>query len=83
MALKNRRAGASENIVDSGHTIRARRSQLVARLIEASVEHLIIVTAELLDALTGTDIPETRCSVNTARQAIISSEIELAARQLS
>ena len=82
MALEDRRACASENIVDSGHTIRARRSQLVARLIEASVEHFVIVTAELFDALSRTDVPETRRSVNTARQAIVSCEIELAARQL-
>ena len=83
MTLEDRRAGASEYVVDSGHAISTRSSQLVACLIEASVEHLIVVAAELFDTLTGTDIPETRRSVNTARQAVISSEIELAARQLS
>ena len=83
MTLEDRCAGTSEDIVDSGHAIGTCSSQLVTCLIEASVEHLIIVTAEFLNALTSTDIPETRCSVNTARQAIISSKIELAARQLS
>ena len=80
MTLEDRRASTSEHIVDSGHTISTCCSQLVACLIEASIEYLIVVSSELLDALTSTNIPETSCTINTARQAIVSSEIELTAR---
>ena len=82
MTLEDSRAGTSEDIVDSGHAICTRCSQLVACLIEASIEHFVVVSAELLNALTSTDIPKTRCTINTACQAIVSSEIELSARQL-
>ena len=40
------------------------------------------MSTELFNALAGSDIPKTRRSIDRTRQAVVASEIELAARQL-
>lgn len=83
VTLQDGRARPRENVVDSRHAICTCSCQLVTRLVETGVEHFIVVTAELFDALAGADVPQARRPVNAARQAIVTSEVELAARQLS
>ena len=82
MSLQNGRASPREDVVDSRHTVGTCSRQLVASLVEAGIKHLIVVPTELFNALTGSHVPKTRCSVDGACQAIIASEIELAAGEL-
>ena len=83
MTLKNGRASTRKDIVDSGHAVSGSRRQFVASLVEAGVEHFVVVAAEFFNALACAHVPQTRCPVNTARQAVITSKIELAAREFS
>ena len=78
VSLKDRCACSSKDIIYASHTICARSCQLVSCLIKASIEYFVVVTSEFFDALACTDVPEACRSVNTASQAIITSEIKLA-----
>ena len=66
VSLQNGRACAREHVVDSRHTICTRRRQLVASLVEAGVEHLVVVSTEFFNALARSDVPKTRRSINRA-----------------
>ena len=79
VALQDGRARASEDVVDASHAICTRRRKLVARAVKASVEHFVVVPAELLDALSRANIPQARRPVNRPGHAIVTREIELAA----
>lgn len=82
VSLQYGRACAREHVVDSCHTVGTRSRQLVASLVEAGIEHFIVVSTEFFDALTGSNVPKTRCSINRASQAVVACEVELAAGEL-
>ena len=83
MALQYCRARPRKHIVDSRHAVCTGCCELVARLVEAGIEHLVIVTTELLDTLPSANIPQARCPVNATCQAVVSCEIELPTGKLS
>lgn len=82
MALQNRCACPSEYVVNTRHTVGARGCQFVASLVETSVENFVVVAAELLDALTGANVPKSRSPIDTSCEAVITCEVELTAGQL-
>lgn len=77
--LENGGAGSSEDIVDAGHTVGTGGGQLVACLVEAGIEHLVVVAAELFDALACAHVPKTRRPVYAASEAVVTSEVKLTA----
>lgn len=78
VTLQDGRAGSREHVVDARHAVCARRRQLVACAVEAGVKNLVVVAAELLDALTRINIPQPGRPVDAPRQTVVSCEIKLA-----
>lgn len=83
MALKHRCARAREDIVNAGKSVSACSCKFITGAVETGIKHLVVVTAESLDALAAADVPEFACPVDGACQTVISSEVKLAARKLS
>ena len=79
MALQYRNACSRVHIINSSHSIRARRRQFVTRLIETGVKNFVGMASEFLDNLAGAHIPEARRSIDTSGEAIVACEIELSA----
>ena len=82
VTLQDRRAGPRKNVVNARHAIGTRRRQLVARLVEARIQHLVVVASELLDTLACAHVPQTSGPVDGSCQAVVSCKVELAAREL-
>ena len=79
VALQDGSACSCKDIVNSGHTICTCCSQLISCLVEASIKHFVGVTTELFDALSSADIPQASCSVDASGEAVVASEVKLAA----
>lgn len=80
VTLEDRGTGSCIDVINPSHTIGTGSGKFGTSLIEAGVEHLICVTSELLDALSRTNIPKARRTIDTSGQDIVTSEIELATR---
>ena len=79
VALQDCRACSCKDIVNSGHTICTCCRQLITCLVKASVKHFVSVTTELFDALSSADIPKAGRSVDASGEAVVASEVKLAA----
>ena len=82
MALQDSGTCASEDVVNTSHTICTGRCKLVTSLIETGVKNFICVTSEFFNAGTAANVPQTRRSVDTAGEAVVAGEVELAAGEL-
>lgn len=79
VALKDCRAGSRKDVIHSSIAIGTRSRQFISSLIEAGVEDFVCVSAEFFNALTCANIPEPRRPINGPSEAVVSSEVELAA----
>ena len=79
MAFEERRAGSSEDIIDTGHSVCGGSSELVTSVIEGRIKHLVIMTAEGLNASAAANIPQLACLVNRTSEAVLAGKVKLAA----
>ena len=83
VALEQSSASSCENVVHTSKAVCRGGSQFVTRAIETSVKHFIVVTAESLDALPGSHVPQFATPIDRPSEAVLSSEVKLSARQLT
>ena len=57
VTLEKRSAGTCEYIIDPSQTVCGSSRQLVTRVVESGVQHLIVVSLECFYALAGGDVP--------------------------
>lgn len=83
VALEERSASASEDIINARQTVRACGRKFVSGTVEASVEHFIVMTPENLDALSCADVPEPASPVDATCQAVVACKVKLTTRKLA
>ena len=82
------RFASSKSLVDvaavhASHAVCTSRRQLVARAVERSVEHFVVMASESLDALALTHVPQLARAIDRARQTVVTSKVELTAGELA